>query len=314
MIVVPPSPQTTPTVDKRRDASSKSKKKRKKFLLENKRINEASDVLFEDTMLNVAHSFKAVASFRASEFQELGDEIGDEIKLTTKSYLHDLGINVKALASKVDAREDDMTSVTDEETRDFGDEIEDEIKHTTKSYLKDLRNNVKALASKVDVRGDDMTSVTGEESRMPASIVDSAAADDTLVTDGDGGTMLGDDTKNDEIVGFFYTLFSICSALNCADMEAFGGDFLNDKNEIKVEKKDDAESEVSKVKKKEEEEKQKEEEWKKNLEGIDWKQIANEAEAEALDALKASGDSKASSDNKEKKSWKLFKRRGSTKK
>ena len=59
-------------------------------------------------------------------------------------------------------------------------------------------------------------------------------------------------------------------------------------------------------------------EWKKNLEGIDWKQIANEAETEALDALKASGkasgDSKASGDNKEKKSWKLFKRRGSTKK
>ena len=159
-----------------------------------------------------------------------------------------------------------------------------------------------------------MTSVTGEESRIPASTVDSAAADDTLVTDGDGGTMVGDVIKNDDTVGFFYTLFSICSAFNCADMEALGGDFLNDKNEKKVEKEDDAESEVSKAKKKEEEEKQKEEEWKKNLEGIDWKQIANEAETEALDALKASGDSKASGDNKEKKSWKLFKRRGSTKK
>ena len=257
-----------PATDKRRDASLK-KKKRDKFLLDHSRINDVSDVLFDNAMLTVAHSFKAAASFRATEFKELGNEIGEELldvgnelKVSTKSFIDELTIGTDHKA---------LTAI-----------VKDDVP---------------------DAREDDMTSFEDEESRMPASegIEDSTAAGETAATGDDTTKICRSDYIGDEKNESFgvFTLFSFCAALNCADMETFGGDFLNDKNDKKVVEKDDVDSDLV--------EKKEKVDWRKNLEGIDWKQIASEAETEAFGALNTS------SDKKEKK-WKLFKRRGSIKK
>ena len=273
---------TKPTTDKRSDSSPK-KKKRNKFLLDNSRINDVSDVLFDSAVLTVAHSFKAAASFRATEFQELGKDIGQELqdtgrdlKNSAKSFIDTVTLNDDAR----DAREDDMT-IEDEESR------------------------MPAYEGIDDSTFAGETAATGDETTMG----------DETATKGDETTTKADETLNicrsdyisnsDESVSVFSRLFSYCAALNCADcadMERLGGDFLNDDEEEKVVKKDEVDSALVEKKNKEQED-----DWKMKMASIDWKRIANEAENEAFGAVNTS------SDKKEKK-WKLFKRRGSVKK
>jgi len=276
-----------------RDVSSR-KSRKNKFLLDEPGINEISDELlgktFHDAVTNTAQSFKAIASFRTSDFQEAGiemgeelGEIGGELIANTKSFI-DLKENI----------EDHFTVKTDKDAAENksdkkGDELEARDDNASLKDSTEKRTGADDIAKSSSLCTDDETGTLLSDGHTGSTGADdSTFAGETTVTGDettltgyselDYGAIMGDDGNHFK---FLFGTFTQClDNANCFSSNMYG---------------DDAESELIE---------KKIVDWRKNLKGIDWKLIAREAEIEALGAATAS-----TSEKKEKKWKKLFHRR-----
>ncbi len=266
------------------------KSKKSKFLLDDSGINEISDELlgktFQDVVINTTKSFQALASFRTSEFQEMSKEMGEdlgevgaELIATTKSFIDQDHFTVVTSNEKMKKKKDDVR-----ESR------EDEDASLTDSSGEN-RVGADGAAEPGSLCTDDETGTLLSEDVTGSIGFDDATfeGEDTLEggettltahSELDFGAILGDDGNHFK---FLFGTFAQClDTANC-----FNTNMVDD---------DDVESEFVEKKKVD---------WRKNLKGIDWRQIAQEAEIEAYGAA-----TEASTCSKKEKKWKkLFNRK-----
>lgn len=270
------------------------KAKKSKFLLDDSGINEISNELlgktFQDVVINTNKSFQAIASFRTSEFQEMGKEMGEdlgevgaELIATTKSFIDQDHFSVvtgkttngkkKKKGDVRESREDEDASLTDSSGE--------------KRVVADDAAEPGSLCTADDETGtllsEDITGSIGFDEFTFEGDTTLEGGETTLTarSDLDYGAMMGDDGNHFKFL--FGALAQCLSSGSC-----FNTDNVDD---------DDVESELVKKKKKVD--------WRKNLKGIDWRQIAQEAEIEAFNAA-----TEGSTCSKKEKKWKkLFHRK-----
>lgn len=270
---------------------SHRRSRKSKFFLDDSGINEISNELlgktFHDVMINTTKSFQAIASIRTTDFQEAGKEMGEdlgeiggELIASTKSFIdqdHFTVATAKSTNSKKKKKKDDVRESREDEDASLTDSSGEK------------RVGAEDAAEPSSLCTDDETgTLLSVDLTGSIGVDESTLGGDTTLTGGettltarsdlDYGAMMGDDGNHFK---FLFGTFAQClSGASC-----FNTNMVDDDVESEfVEKKVD---------------------WRKNLKGIDWRQIAQEAENEAL---KAATDASAS-EKKEKKWKKLFHRK-----